>query len=180
MRYHEIQIQQHQAARLLNRDYSLTRENILGDGLKLCRRAKAFNTSDHTTAYIRVVDEDGFTMAKLEELMDVKNRLYGRVDEYAKRVNAQFVPGKTPWHVPVDVALPCATQNELNGDDARMLVKNGVMCVAEGANMPSTLDAVHVFEDARVLYAPGKASNAGGVATSGPWPESSASRCCWS
>ena len=138
--------------------------------------AKVITVSDSSGT---VVDEDGFTMAKLEELMDVKNRLYGRVDEYAKRVNAQFVPGKTPWHVPVDVALPCATQNELNGDDARMLVKNGVMCVAEGANMPSTLDAVHVFEDARVLYAPGKASNAGGVATSGLEMSQNAMRLNW-
>ncbi len=72
-----------------------------------------------------------------------------------------------PWHVPVDVALPCATQNELNGEDAAILVKNGVLCVAEGANMPSTLEAVRLFENSGVLYAPGKASNAGGVATSG-------------
>jgi len=138
--------------------------------------AKVITVSDSSGT---VIDEDGFTMAKLEELMEVKNHQYGRVDDYAKRVNAQFVPGKTPWHVPVDVALPCATQNELNGDDARMLVKNGVLCVAEGANMPSTLDAVHVFEDARVLYAPGKASNAGGVATSGLEMSQNAMRLNW-
>jgi glutamate dehydrogenase (NADP+) len=138
--------------------------------------AKVVTVSDSSGT---VLDEDGFTTDKLNELMEVKNHLYGRVDEYAKRVGAQFIAGKTPWHVPVDVALPCATQNELNGDDARMLVKNGVQCVAEGANMPSTLDAVHVFEDARVLYAPGKASNAGGVATSGLEMSQNAMRLNW-
>jgi hypothetical protein len=87
--------------------------------------------------------------------------------DYAARTGARFEPGKRPWHVPVDVALPCATQNELDGDDARTLIANGVICVAEGANMPSTLEAAKAFEAAGVLYAPGKASNAGGVATSG-------------
>jgi glutamate dehydrogenase (NADP+) len=127
-----------------------------------------------------VVDEAGFTPEKLTVLMDVKNHHYGRVSDYAQRVGAKFHAGATPWHVPVDVALPCATQNELNGDDARTLVKNGVKCVAEGANMPSTLDAVRVFEEARVLYAPGKASNAGGVATSGLEMSQNASRLMWS
>ena len=85
-----------------------------------------------------------------------------------------------PWHVPVDVALPCATQNELDAADAATLVKNGVICVAEGANMPSTLDAVQVFEGNGVLYAPGKASNAGGVATSGLEMSQNAMRLSWS
>ena len=138
--------------------------------------AKVITVSDSSGT---VVDEDGFTTEKLAELMDLKNRLYGRVDEYAKRVKADFHAGKTPWHVAVDVALPCATQNELNGDDARLLVKNGVQCVAEGANMPSTLEAVHIFENARVLYAPGKASNAGGVATSGLEMSQNAMRLNW-
>jgi len=126
-----------------------------------------------------VVDEDGFTPEKLAVLMDVKNHLYGRVSDYAQRTGARFVAGATPWHVPVDVALPSATQNELNEEDARMLVKNGVVCVAEGANMPSTMDAVKVFEGHGVLYAPGKASNAGGVATSGLEMSQNAARLSW-
>jgi len=126
-----------------------------------------------------VVDEDGFTPEKLAVLMDVKNHLYGRVSDYAQRTGARFVAGATPWHVPVDVALPSATQNELDEEDARMLVKNGVVCVAEGANMPSTMDAVKVFEGHGVLYAPGKASNAGGVATSGLEMSQNAARLSW-
>ncbi len=126
-----------------------------------------------------VVDESGFTPEKLAELMAVKNHLYGRIDDYAKRVGATFLPGVRPWHVPVDVALPCATQNELNGEDARALLKNGVICVAEGANMPSTAEAVKVFEGNGVLYAPGKASNAGGVATSGLEMSQNAMRLSW-
>lgn len=126
-----------------------------------------------------VVDEAGFTPEKLTVLMDVKNHQYGRVSDYAARVGARFHAGAKPWSVPVDVALPCATQNELHGDDARALVKNGVKCVAEGANMPSTLEAVRVFEEARVLYAPGKASNAGGVATSGLEMSQNAMRLSW-
>lgn len=126
-----------------------------------------------------VVDEDGFTPAKLAELMEVKNHLYGRASEYAERTKARFHAGAKPWGVKVDVALPCATQNELDEEDARTLVKNGVLCVAEGANMPSTLAAVEVFEQAGVLYAPGKASNAGGVATSGLEMSQNAMRLSW-
>lgn len=114
-----------------------------------------------------VVDEAGFTPEKLAILMDIKNVQYGRISDYARRTGTQFLAGQRPWHVPADVALPCATQNELDADDAQLLMRNGVKCVAEGANMPCTLDAAHAFEEARVLYAPGKASNAGGVATSG-------------
>ncbi|SFC77467.1 glutamate dehydrogenase (NADP+) [Polaromonas sp. OV174] len=138
--------------------------------------AKVITVSDSSGT---VVDEDGFTTEKLAVLMEVKNHLYGRVDEYAKRVGAQFQPGVRPWHVPVDVALPSATQNELNGEDAATLIKNGVICVAEGANMPSTLDAVRLFERSGVLYAPGKASNAGGVATSGLEMSQNAARLSW-
>jgi len=126
-----------------------------------------------------VVDEDGFTEEKLAILMDVKNVHYGRVSDYAERVGARFLPGVRPWHVPVDIALPCATQNELDGEDAKALVKNGVICVAEGANMPSTADAVKVFTANGVLYAPGKASNAGGVATSGLEMSQNAMRLSW-
>jgi glutamate dehydrogenase (NADP+) len=126
-----------------------------------------------------VIDEDGFTEEKLAILMEVKNEKYGRVSDYAARVGARFEPGVAPWHVPVDVALPCATQNELNADDAKRLVANGVVCVAEGANMPSTVDAVEVFHGNGVLYAPGKASNAGGVATSGLEMSQNAMRLSW-
>ncbi len=138
--------------------------------------AKVITVSDSSGT---VVDESGFTPEKLAQLMEVKNHHYGRVNDYAQRVGAKFHAGATPWHVPVDVALPCATQNELNGEDAKTLVKHGVKCVAEGANMPSTLDAVRVFEEARVLYAPGKASNAGGVATSGLEMSQNAMRLMW-
>jgi glutamate dehydrogenase (NADP+) len=126
-----------------------------------------------------VVDENGFTPEKLAALMDVKNNLHGRVSDYANRVGASFLPGVRPWCVPTDVALPCATQNELDLNDAETLVKNGVVCVAEGANMPSTADAVRVFESRGVLYAPGKASNAGGVATSGLEMSQNAMRMGW-
>jgi glutamate dehydrogenase (NADP+) len=126
-----------------------------------------------------IVDEAGFTPEKLAILMDVKNHHYGRVSDYAERTGVQFEAGKTPWHVPVDVALPCATQNELDGNDARTLIGNGVLCVAEGANMPSTIEAAKAFEAAGVLYAPGKASNAGGVATSGLEMSQNALRLSW-
>lgn len=126
-----------------------------------------------------VVDEAGFSPEKLAVLMEVKNHERGRVSDYAERVGATFVPGATPWHVPVDVALPCATQNELQAADAELLIKNGVRCVAEGANMPCTTEAVGLFEAAGVLYAPGKASNAGGVATSGLEMSQNAERMSW-
>ena len=127
-----------------------------------------------------VIDEEGFTPEKLAELLDVKNNRYGRVSDYAQRVGAEFHPEITPWHVPVDIALPCATQNELEARDAEILVRNAVKCVAEGANMPCTLDAGRVLESAGVLYAPGKASNAGGVATSGLEMTQNSMRLSWS
>jgi len=126
-----------------------------------------------------VVDPEGFTPEKLAELMEVKNHLYGRVSEYAERTRSEFHAGLRPWGVPVDVALPCATQNELDEQDARTLIGNGVLCVAEGANMPSTIGAVQTFERAKVLFAPGKASNAGGVATSGLEMSQNAMRLSW-
>ena len=126
-----------------------------------------------------VIDEDGFSPAKLAELMEVKNHLYGRVSDYAERTKTRFEPGVKPWGVPVDVALPCATQNELDANDAATLINNGVVCVAEGANMPTTMEAVQRFESAGVLYAPGKASNAGGVATSGLEMSQNAMRLSW-
>jgi glutamate dehydrogenase (NADP+) len=138
--------------------------------------AKVVTVSDSSGT---IIDEDGFTAEKLAVLMDVKNHHYGRVSDYAKRTGAHFEEGKRPWHVPVDVALPCATQNELDAADAATLIKNGVLCVAEGANMPSTIEAAKTFEAAGVLYAPGKASNAGGVATSGLEMSQNAARMSW-
>ena len=138
--------------------------------------AKVVTVSDSSGT---VIDEDGFTPDKLAELMEVKNHLYGRVSDYAARARARFEPGRNPWSVPVDIALPCATQNELDADDAATLIANGVCCVAEGANMPTTLAAVRRFESAGVLYAPGKASNAGGVATSGLEMSQNAMRLAW-
>ena len=138
--------------------------------------AKVLTVSDSSGT---VYDKDGFTAEKLAILMEVKNHKYGRVNDYAQLVGAEFQPGKTPWHITVDVALPCATQNELNADDAATLIKNGVLCVAEGANMPSTIEAAKAFEAAGVLYAPGKASNAGGVAPSGLEMSQNAARLSW-
>ncbi|PKV47158.1 glutamate dehydrogenase (NADP+) [Janthinobacterium sp. 61] len=138
--------------------------------------AKVITVSDSSGT---VIDEDGFTPEKLAILMEIKNHLYGRVSDYAERTGVRFEAGVSPWHVPVDIALPCATQNELNIDDARTLIANGVQCVAEGANMPTTIEAAKAFEAAGVLYAPGKASNAGGVATSGLEMSQNAARMAW-
>ncbi len=138
--------------------------------------AKVITVSDSSGT---VIDEDGFTPDKLAILMEIKNHLYGRVSDYAERTGVRFEAGVSPWHVPVDIALPCATQNELNIDDARTLIANGVQCVAEGANMPTTIEAAKAFEAAGVLYAPGKASNAGGVATSGLEMSQNAARISW-
>ncbi len=127
--------------------------------------AKVVTLSD-SSGYIH--DADGIDAEKLAFVMELKNVRRGRINEYVKQYpSAKFIAGKTPWHEKCDVALPCATQNELNGDDAQALLANGCFVVSEGANMPSNLDAVHAFIDAKILYAPGKASNAGGVATSG-------------
>jgi len=138
--------------------------------------AKVVTVSDSSGT---IVDEEGFTPEKLEILMDVKNHHYGRVSDYAKRTGVCFAAGVSPWQVPVDVALPCATQNELDEHDAATLIRNGVICVAEGANMPATIAAAKAFEAAGVLYAPGKASNAGGVATSGLEMSQNAERMSW-
>lgn len=115
-----------------------------------------------------VYDADGFDQEKLEFVKTLKNVKRGRISEYVEAFpKASFHAGERPWSVKCDIALPCATQNELNGDEAKTLVSNGVLAVAEGANMPTTPEAVEVFQGAKVLFAPGKASNAGGVATSG-------------
>ena len=113
--------------------------------------------------------------------MFIKNEKRGRISEQvAKYPNAKFIAGERPWSVKCDIALPCATQNELNGDEAKALVANGCMCVSEGANMPSMPEAIHEFQKAKILFAPGKASNAGGVATSGLEMSQNSLRLSWS
>jgi len=115
-----------------------------------------------------IYDEAGIDADKLAYVMEIKNVKRGRISDYvAKYPSAKFVEGERPWSVNCDIALPCATQNELNGDEAKALVANNVICVAEGANMPSTPEAIEVFQKEKVMFSPGKASNAGGVATSG-------------
>ena len=127
--------------------------------------AKVVTMSD-SSGYI--YDAEGIDADKLAFVMELKNVKRGRISEYAKKYpSAKFFKGKRPWSVDCDVAYPCATQNELNEEEAKELVKNNVLCVTEGANMPCTPEAINVFHKAKVLFAPGKASNAGGVATSG-------------
>ena len=126
--------------------------------------AKVVTLSD-SSGYIH--DKDGIDAEKLAFVMELKNVKRGRIKEYAERFNCEFFEGQRPWAVKCDIALPCATQNELDGDEAKMLIDNGCICVSEGANMPSTPEAIEAFQTAKILFAPGKASNAGGVATSG-------------
>lgn len=126
-----------------------------------------------------LVHEAGLSREQVLAVMELKNVQRGRLADFAAQHGLTFLPGSRPWHVKTDIALPCATQNELDGEDAKTLVKNGVLCVAEGANMPSTLEAVDVFLAAGTLYAPGKASNAGGVATSGLEMSQNAMRLGW-
>lgn len=114
-----------------------------------------------------IFDKDGIDIKKLSFIKELKNIKRGRIKKYAEHFNCDFYEGKRPWSIKCDIALPCATQNEINGDDATNLIKNGCICVCEGANMPSTPEAIEVFQSAKILFAPGKASNAGGVATSG-------------
>ena len=115
-----------------------------------------------------IYDKDGIDSEKLNHIMNIKNIQRGRIQTYLERYpNAEFHAKKTPWGVPCDVAIPCATQNELHLKDAELLIQNGCICVGEGANMPSTPEAIHAFTENKVLFAPGKASNAGGVAVSG-------------
>lgn len=135
-------------------------------------------TMSDSSGYIH--DADGIDAAKLAFIMEIKNELRGRISDYLNKYpNAKFVAGKRPWEVKCDVALPCATQNELNEDEAKALVANGCICVAEGANMPTTPEAVIVFQNAKILFAPGKASNAGGVATSGLEMSQNSLRLSW-
>ena len=127
-----------------------------------------------------IFDEAGIDVEKLAYIMEIKNINYGRISDYVtKYPKAKFVAGKRPWEVKCDIALPCATQNELNEEEAKTLITNGCICVAEGANMPSTPEAVTVFQNAKILFAPGKASNAGGVATSGLEMSQNSLRLSW-
>ena len=125
-------------------------------------------------------DPDGINEEKLAWVMDLKNNRRGRISEYVDKFGGEFHEGKRPWSVPCDLAFPCATQNELDGDDAKVLVANGCQLVSEGANMPSTLDAVGVFIDSKILFGPAKAANAGGVAVSGLEQTQNAMRLSWS
>ncbi|MGQ0560173.1 MAG: NADP-specific glutamate dehydrogenase [Sphingosinicella sp.] len=127
-----------------------------------------------------VHDPDGIDQAKIDWVKAHKTKRRGRISEYAEAFKAAtFHPGQRPWGVPCDVALPCATQNELNGEEARTLVANGCIAVSEGANMPTDLEGVHHFREAKLLYAPGKASNAGGVAVSGLEMSQNSARISW-
>jgi len=125
-------------------------------------------------------DPDGFDQDKIDWVKDLKTRRRGRISEYADHfTSASFHEGRRPWDVPCDLALPCATQNELNEEEARSLVDNGCKAVSEGANMPTTLDGVKVFHDAKIMYGPGKAANAGGVAVSGLEMSQNSERIAW-
>lgn len=139
--------------------------------------AKVVTMSD-SDGYI--YDEVGLDAEKLAHIMTIKNERRGRINEYLNKFpNAKYIANNRPWEVPCDVALPCATQNELNQEDAQQLVKNGCMCVTEGANMPSTPEAILVFQKEKLLFSPGKASNAGGVATSGLEMSQNSLRLSW-
>ncbi|MBO7418032.1 MAG: NADP-specific glutamate dehydrogenase [Bacteroidaceae bacterium] len=128
-----------------------------------------------------VYDPDGIDREKLDYIMELKNLYRGRIREYAEQYpGVKYVAGARPWGEKADIATPCATQNEINGDDARKLIANGVIAVSEGANMPSTPEAVKVFQDAKILYTPGKASNAGGVSVSGLEMTQNAQHLSWS
>jgi len=127
-----------------------------------------------------VYDPNGISGDKIDYMLKLRFSNKDIVEDYAKEFGVKFIPGKRPWEVKVDVALPCATQNELNGEDAKHLVENGCICVCEGANMPSTPEAVEIFHKAKILFSPGKASNAGGVATSGLEMSQNSMRISWS
>jgi glutamate dehydrogenase (NADP+) len=128
-----------------------------------------------------IYDEAGINAEKLAWVMDLKNNRRGRIKEYVKKFpKSEFLQNMKPWHIPAQCAFPSATQNEISGEDAKLLVKNGCYLVGEGANMPTTLEGVEVFQAAKILYGPGKAANAGGVATSGLEMEQNSMRTSWS
>jgi glutamate dehydrogenase (NADP+) len=139
--------------------------------------AKPVTLSD-SNGFIYV--KDGIDSKKLKFVMDLKNIKRGRLQECTKEFKCEYVEGKKPWGIKCDLAFPSATQNEINGEDAKILVKNGCLAIGEGANMPTTPEGVKVFQDAKLLYAPGKAANAGGVATSGLEMSQNSMRLSWS
>jgi glutamate dehydrogenase (NADP+) len=126
-----------------------------------------------------IYDPDGLTDEKLAFILDLKNVRRGRISEYAETYGVQYHAGKRPWDIPCDVALPCATQNEINQQEAEILIKNGCIAVSEGANMPTEDEAVNVFQNARIMYAPSKAANAGGVAVSALEMSQNSARLSW-
>jgi len=138
--------------------------------------AKVVTLSDSTGT---IHDAKGIDAKKLAWVLDLKNNRRGRIKEYADTFKAEYLDGKKPWQVPCDCAFPSATQNEIDGNDAKTLLKNGCYLVSEGANMPSTPDAVKLFTDKKILYGPGKAANAGGVATSGLEMSQNSMRLSW-
>ena len=127
-----------------------------------------------------IYDEEGLTREKLDYVLYIKNIKRGRIKEYSEKFKAQYFEGKRPWDIKCDIALPCATQNEITKDEATTLVNNGCICVCEGANMPSTIEAINVFHDSKILFGPGKAANAGGVAVSGLEMTQNSMRLSWS
>jgi glutamate dehydrogenase (NADP+) len=127
-----------------------------------------------------IYDPAGIDSEKLNFVMELKNEKRGRIKEYADKYSCQYMENQRPWSVKCDVAMPNATQNEVDANDAKTLLANGCICVSEGANMPSTPEAVELFQKAKILYAPGKASNAGGVATSGLEMSQNSMRFPWS
>ncbi len=127
-----------------------------------------------------IYDPNGISPQKLDYVLELKNVKRGRIKEYAEEFGVEYFEGQRPWGINCDVALPCATQNEINEEEAKTLVKNGCVCVAEGANMPSTPEAINVFIDNKILYGPGKAANAGGVAVSGLEMSQNSLRLSWS
>jgi glutamate dehydrogenase (NADP+) len=145
---------------------------------KLIELGATVVTASDSSGFIH--DPSGIDRDKLAWLKDLKEVRRGRIEEYATKFGCEFHAGKRPWHVPCDFALPCATQNELGADDADALIKNGVVAVVEGANMPADAEAVQRFTDAKVLFAPGKAANAGGVAVSGLEQSQNSQRISWS
>ncbi|PID69462.1 MAG: NADP-specific glutamate dehydrogenase [Flavobacteriales bacterium] len=149
--------------------YAVEKANQMG--------AKVISMSDSSGF---IYDADGIDAEKLAYVMDLKNVKRGRIKEYVKQYpNAKYLPGEKPWNLKADVALPCATQNELDKKDAEALIANGCICVSEGANMPSTPEAIEIFLKHKILFSPGKASNAGGVATSGLEMSQNALRYNW-
>jgi glutamate dehydrogenase (NADP+) len=127
-----------------------------------------------------VYDPDGIDVEKLAWIMDLKNNRRGRMKEYVQQyTKAEYMEGERPWSIACDIAMPCATENEISGEEAKALVKNGCFCVSEGANMPSTPEAIDVWMENKILYGPGKAANAGGVATSGLEMSQNSMRMRW-